>query len=137
MIRFQRIGRTNDAAFRIAVLEKERAAKSGRIVAKVGSYNPRTKALILDAEAVKGWIAKGAQPTGTVHNLLVSRGVIEGKKVNVLPKKTVPAKAEEPVAEAAPAAAAAEAAPAQAEQAAPEAAAAPEPEATPAEAPAA
>ena len=102
MIRFQRIGRTNDPAFRIAVLEKERAAKSNRIVEKLGSYNPRTKALILDAEAVKGWIAKGAQPTGTVKNLLISKGIIEGKKVNVLPKKTVPKK-EEPVAEAAPA----------------------------------
>ncbi len=123
MIRFQRIGRTNDAAFRIAVLEKERAAQSNRIVAKLGSYNPRTKALQLDAEAVKGWIAKGAQPTGTVHNLLVSKGIIEGKKVNVLPKKTV-AKKEEPVAEAAPAAA-------------PAAEAAPEPEAAPAETPAA
>lgn len=111
MIRFQRIGRKNDAAFCIAVLEKERAAKAGGIVARVGSYNPKTKAVTLDKEQVKDWIAKGAQPTDTVRNLLISQGVIEGKKVNVLPKKTAPV-VEKP-AEAAPAAPTAEAAPAE------------------------
>lgn len=90
MIRFQRIGRKNDAAFRIAVLEKERAAKAGGIVERVGSYNPKTKALVLDKDRVKEWLAKGAQPSDTVRNLLISQGVIEGKKVNVLPKKTAP-----------------------------------------------
>lgn len=119
MIRFQRIGRTNDPAFRISVLEKERAAKAGAIVEQVGTYNPKTKALTLNAESIKAWIGKGAQPTDSVHNLLVSQGVIEGKKRNVLPKKTVPKK-DEP-AEAAPAAAA------PAEAAAPAADAAPEP----------
>ena len=89
-IRFQRIGRKNDAAFRIAVLEKERAAKAGGIVERLGSYNPKTKAVSLDKDRVKEWLAKGAQPSDTVRNLLISQGVIEGKKVNVLPKKTAP-----------------------------------------------
>lgn len=89
MIRFQRIGRTNDPAFRIAVLEKERAAKAGKIVEQVGTYNPKSKALTLDTEAVKAWIAKGAQPTDSIRNLLINQKVIEGKKINVLPKKTV------------------------------------------------
>lgn len=30
----------------------------------------------------------GAQVSGTVHNLLITAGVLSGKKVNVLPKKT-------------------------------------------------
>lgn len=88
MIRFQRIGRTNDPAFRIVVLEKERAAKAGNIVELLGTYNPRSKALTLNEERVKHWISKGAQPTGSIHNLLVTKGVITGKKINVLPKKT-------------------------------------------------
>ena len=88
MIRFQRIGRTNDPAFRIVVLEKERAAKAGNIVELLGTYNPRSKALTLNEERVKHWIAMGAQPTGSIHNLLINKGVITGKKVNVLPKKT-------------------------------------------------
>src|SRR3989344_5366627 len=94
MIRFQRIGRTNDPAFRIVVLEKERAAKAGNIVELLGTYNPRSKALTLNEEAVKEWIAKGAQPTDSIRNLLINKSVITGKKVNALPKKT-PQKKEE------------------------------------------
>jgi len=120
MIRFQRIGRTNDPAFRIVVLEKERAAKAGNILELLGTYNPRSKALTLDEEQVKYWISKGAQPTDSIHNLLVNKKVIEGKKVNVLPKKT-PQKNEAKIAEeAATAKAAADAAAAAAAPAAEE-----------------
>ena len=122
MIRFQRIGRTNDPAFRIVVLEKERAAKAGNIVELLGTYNPRSKALTLNEESVKGWIAKGAQPTDSIRNLLINKKIIEGKKVNALPKKT-PQKNEEAIAAEAAAAEAAKAA-AAAEKAAAEAPAA-------------
>ena len=107
MIRFQRIGRTNDPAFRIVVLEKERAAKAGDIVELLGTYNPRSKALTLNEEQAKAWIAKGAQPTDSIHNLFVAKGVTAGKKVNALPKKT-PQKSEEAIAAAAAAKTAAE-----------------------------
>jgi small subunit ribosomal protein S16 len=126
MIRFQRIGRTNDPAFRIVVLEKERAAKAGNIVELLGTYNPRSKALTLDEEQVKHWISQGAQPTDSIHNLLVNKGVIEGKKINVLPRKS-PQKNEAAIAAEAAAAEAAKAA-AVAEKAAAEA---PAPEAAP------
>jgi len=102
MIRFQRIGRTNDPAFRIVVLEKERAAKAGNILELLGTYNPRSKALTLDEEGVKGWIAKGAQPTDSIKNLLINKGVIAGKKVNALPKRT-PIKKDAPATEVVPA----------------------------------
>ena len=91
MIRFQRIGRTNDPAFRIVLTEKERAAKAGAIVERLGTYNPKTKAFTLEEERVKYWISKGAQPTDSIHNLFINKGVIVGKKINVLPKKTVSA----------------------------------------------
>ena len=111
MIRFQRIGRTNDAAFRIAVLEKERAAKAGNVVELLGTYNPKSKALTLNEERVKHWLSVGAQATGSIHNLLVNKGVIKAAKINVLPKKT-PQKSEATIAaEAAAAKAAAEPAP--------------------------
>jgi small subunit ribosomal protein S16 len=89
MIRFQRIGRANDPAFRIAVLEKERAAQAGNIVEQLGTYNPKSKAVTLNKERILRWISMGAQPTDSIHNLLVSQKVIEGKKVNALPHKTV------------------------------------------------
>jgi small subunit ribosomal protein S16 len=89
MIRFQRIGRANDPAFRIAVLEKERAAQAGNIVEQLGTYNPKSKAVTLNKERILHWVSMGAQPTDSIHNLLVSQKVIEGKKVNALPHKTV------------------------------------------------
>lgn len=128
MIRFQRTGRTNDPAFRIAVLEKARAAQAGSIVELLGTYNPRSKALTLNEEQVKHWLSKGAQPTDSIRNLLITKGVIEGKKVNVLPRKS-PVKSEKAIAEEAAAAAAAKA---EADAAA-KAAAEPAAEAAPAE----
>jgi small subunit ribosomal protein S16 len=99
MIRFQRIGRTNNAAFRIVVLEKERAAKSSRITDRLGTYNPHSKAVTIDADRAKEWLAKGAQPTDTVRNLFIGKGILAGKKVNALPSR-VAKKKEEPVVEA-------------------------------------
>ncbi len=134
MIRFQRIGRANDPAFRISVLEKERAAQAGNIVELLGTYNPKSKAVTLNKERVLHWISKGAQPTDSIRNLLINQKVLEGKKVNALPKKTVQVDEEAvAAAKAAEEKAAAEAKAAkEAEEAAAAAAAAPAPEAAPA-----
>lgn len=106
-IRFQRTGRKNDPSFRIVVGEHTKHPTSGSHSAILGSYHPKTKATAIDAEAVKGWIAKGATLSGTINNLLISKGIITGKKVNVLSKRSQPKKEEEkaaaPVAAAAPA----------------------------------
>lgn len=104
MIRFQRIGRTNDAAFRIVVIDKERAAKAGAIVEQVGTYNPHTKAMTLDEASVKMWISKGAQLSDSVRNLLINKKVMEGKKKAAVSKTDLEKniKKEEPVVEAAP-----------------------------------
>lgn len=80
MIRFQRIGRKNDPAFRIAVLPKAAGPKAGSYVDLVGTYNPKTKAVTLKPDAIKDWISKGAQVSPSLHNLLVKEGVIEGAK---------------------------------------------------------
>lgn len=87
-IRFQRTGRRNDPAFRIVVGEHTKHPKSGSHAEILGSYHPKTKDLVLDEASVKEWMEKGAKPSPTVHNLLISKGIIEGTKINVLPKKT-------------------------------------------------
>ncbi len=138
MIRFQRIGRTNDPAFRIVLLEKERAAKAGNVNEQLGTYNPRSKALTIKEDRVKYWISMGAQPTDSIRNLLISKKIIEGKKVNVLPKKSPIVDEKKVAAEAAAAAAAAAPAPVVEEVVAPTeeevaAEAEPAPEETPAE----
>lgn len=141
MIRFQRIGRKNDPAFRIAVLPKASGPKAGSYVDLVGTYNPKTKAVTLKPDAIKDWISKGAQVSPSLHNLLVKEGVIDApktarvvSKVN-LEKNIAKKKAEE---EAAAAKAAEEAekakvAEAAAKAAEAEAAAVPAPEEAPAE----
>lgn len=106
-IRLQRTGRTNDPSYRVVVTEHTNGPKSGRAVEKLGSYNPKSKERVLDVERIKYWISKGAQASGTMHNMLISAGIISGKKRNVLPKKTVPKKEEAAPAAAAPAAEAA------------------------------
>ena len=89
-IRLQRTGRTNDPSYRVVVTEHTNSPKSGRAVEKLGSYNPKSKERILDGERIKYWLSKGAKASGTMHNMLISAGIIEGKKVNVLPKKSPP-----------------------------------------------
>lgn len=92
-IRLQRVGRKNDPSFRVIVTEHTTAAKKpGSFQEVLGSYDPRKDKHELKVERVKYWMERGAQVSGTVHNLLITAGVTSGKKVNVLPKKTVPAK---------------------------------------------
>lgn len=38
---------------------------------------------------MKHWMSMGAQISGTVNNLLVTKGIIQGKKINVLSRKTL------------------------------------------------
>lgn len=103
-IRMQRTGKINDPSYRIVVTEHTSAPQAGNFVEKLGTYNPKTKTNTLDGERAKYWLSVGAKASGTMHNMLVSLGIVSGKKVNVLPKKTVPKK-EEVAAEAAPVAA--------------------------------
>ena len=94
-IRLQRVGRKNDPSFRVVVVDSKRAPKSGNYLEMVGSHNPKMDATELKGERIKHWIGKGATVSGTVHNLLISHHVIEGKKINVLPKKRPIVKEEE------------------------------------------
>ena len=90
MIRLQRVGRKNDPAFRLVVTEKRSKPKSGELEI-LGSYHPKTKATILKNERILYWISKGAKLSATAHNLLISKGVIQGKKVSIV-KSIVPTK---------------------------------------------
>lgn len=104
-IRLQRVGRINLPSYRIIVVEHTEGPKTGKFTEIVGTYNPRTKERKINDERVKYWISVGAKPSDTVHNMLVSTGVMKGKKINVLPKFVAPeVPVEEKAAEAAPAA---------------------------------
>lgn len=137
MIRLQRIGRKNDPSFRMLVLEKTSSPKAGTYADLVGTYNPKTKAFTCDIEKVKDWMGRGAQLSPSLKNLLIEKGLIEGKKVAVIAKSKLEKNVAKRAAEEAAAKEAAEAAAKAAAEAAAQAAAAEEAPAAPAEEPAA
>ena len=82
VIRFQRVGRKNDPAFRIVLTEKRSKPKSGEIEI-LGSFYPKTKGTRLNAERVLYWLSKGAKASPRVHNLMITKGIVKGKKISV------------------------------------------------------
>jgi small subunit ribosomal protein S16 len=90
-IRLQRRGKKNHATFRVVVAEQHAPVK-GRFIADVGAYNPHTNVFDVKADKVQDWITKGAQPSDTVHNLLITHKIIKGEKKTIW---RAPQKAEE------------------------------------------
>jgi small subunit ribosomal protein S16 len=82
-IRLFRTGKKNQPFFKVVVTEKQKAARRGRFVEEVGSYNPLKKTTTFHGERVKYWIGVGAKASPTVHNLLVKNNVVEGEKINI------------------------------------------------------
>ncbi len=78
-IRLSRIGKKNKPMYRLIISEKARDPYS-RSLEILGSYNPFTKKLQAKADRIKYWLSQGAGMSATVNNLLVSKGIIEGKK---------------------------------------------------------
>src|SRR5271157_989489 len=97
-IRLTRKGKKNQPFFRVVVIDKRRSSKGGRAVEDLGYVDPLTKRKSFKKERVQYWISKGAKPSATIHNLLVSEKIIEGTKINVSKKSKNPV---EPVAVAA------------------------------------
>lgn len=95
-IRLQRVGRKNNPSFRFVVTDSQNATRSGKFLEILGSFDYRKDSGdTIDAERVKHWISKGAKVTDNVHNYLVGKKILTGKKMNVNPKKTPPKKEEE------------------------------------------
>lgn len=76
-IRLKRMGAKKSPFYRIVVADS-RYPRDGRFIAEIGTYNPvaNPTEVKVDAEAVKTWIANGAQPTDTVKALLKKEGVL-------------------------------------------------------------
>ena len=98
MIRLQRTGRKHEPTFRVVLTDSKNGPKSGKYLKNLGWYDSRLEndaKKQIDVEEVKKWMSKGAKLSLTLHNFLVSAKVIDGKKLNALPKKTVQKKAED------------------------------------------
>ena len=86
-IRLQRIGRKNDPSFRAVLTDSKNSTKSGKFLEILGTYNPKMGEAKFKNDRIKELMSQGAKLSNTMHNFLVHQNVIEGKKINVLPKK--------------------------------------------------
>jgi len=80
-IRLTRKGKKNQPFFRVVVVDKRRSAKGGRAVEVLGYVDPLTKKKSFKKDRVLHWIKMGAQPSPTIHNLLVAEKIIDAKKI--------------------------------------------------------
>lgn len=87
-IRLQRVGRKHEPVFRLVVVDSHRGPKSGNFIEVLGNFDSRHgEDAQFKADRIKHWLSQGAKTSDTVHNLLISKKILEGKKINVLPKK--------------------------------------------------
>jgi len=82
-IRLRRKGKTNQPFFRVVLIDKRRSAKGGRAVEVLGNVDPLTKRKNFEKDRILYWLSKGAKASPTVHNMLISEKIIEGKKIHV------------------------------------------------------
>ena len=70
-VRLQREGKKKAPFYHIVVADSRRA-RDGRIIEKIGTYDPMTdpSTVVLDKELVEKWIKNGAKPTDTVKALI-------------------------------------------------------------------
>ncbi len=89
-IRLQRTGRKHEPTFRVVLTDSKNGPKSGKYLKNLGWYDTRlkNKPEQLKIEEIKQWMSKGAKLSLTLHNFLVSHKIIEGEKLNALPKKS-------------------------------------------------
>jgi small subunit ribosomal protein S16 len=94
-IRLTRGGAKKRPYYSIVVADSH-AARDGRFIEKVGSYNPLLKKddanrVTLKIESIQEWIKKGAQPTDRVARFLSQQGLVEWSHGNN-PNKGAPGK---------------------------------------------
>jgi small subunit ribosomal protein S16 len=82
-IRLTRKGKKNQPFFRLVVVDKRKSSKAGAFVEDLGYKNPLTKKISINKDRVLYWISKGAQPSSSVHNLLISQKIINEKKIKI------------------------------------------------------
>nr|YP_010607134.1 ribosomal protein S16 [Buddleja americana]WAN85269.1 ribosomal protein S16 [Buddleja americana] len=68
-LRLKRCGRKQRAVYRIVAIDV-RSRREGKDLRKVGFYDPMKNQTYLNVPVILDFLEKGAQPTGTVQNLL-------------------------------------------------------------------
>jgi small subunit ribosomal protein S16 len=87
-IRLSRHGKKHQAFYHIVVADS-RAPRDGRLIEKIGIYNPRTNpaTIEINQEKALSWLNKGAQPSDTCRAILSYKGVLYKRHLNEGVKK--------------------------------------------------
>nr|WCQ81550.1 ribosomal protein S16 [Pistacia chinensis]WCQ81637.1 ribosomal protein S16 [Pistacia chinensis]WCQ81724.1 ribosomal protein S16 [Pistacia chinensis]WCQ81811.1 ribosomal protein S16 [Pistacia chinensis]WCQ81898.1 ribosomal protein S16 [Pistacia chinensis] len=80
-LRLKRCGRKQRAVYRIVAIDV-RSRREGRDLRKVGFYDPINNQTHLNVPAILYFLDKGAQPTGTVHDISKKAGVFTQLSLN-------------------------------------------------------
>lgn len=86
-IRLKRVGKKKKPFYHVVVADS-RKARDGKIIEKIGTYDPMPKPSIveIDVEKADQWIKNGARPTDTAKKLIE---IAKGEKTFVEKKKEV------------------------------------------------
>jgi len=88
-IKLRPIGKKKQISYRIVINEK-RSKLDGKCIEDIGWYNPHTNKFLIKKDRIEHWLKAGAQPTDSVHNILVKAKAIEGAKIAVHKKSKHP-----------------------------------------------
>lgn len=77
-IRLSRTGKKKQASYRVVVADIN-AKRDGRIVERIGHFNPRTEpeTYLIKEDRALYWLSNGAQPTDAVRRLLEKQGTFD------------------------------------------------------------
>ena len=77
-LRLKRFGRRHRSFYRINAVDSRRP-RDGRVLEELGWYDPQAatadKQVSLKRQRIEYWLGVGAQPSQTVHDLLVKHGI--------------------------------------------------------------
>lgn len=82
-IRLRRVGAKGQPSYRLVVADV-RSPRDGAFIATIGHYNPLTdpETVVINEDAARDWLSKGAQPTDTAARLLTKAGIIVKSKTS-------------------------------------------------------
>jgi len=77
-IRLTRTGKKKQASYRVVVADVN-SKRDGRIVERIGHYNPRMEPMefVIQEDRALHWLSVGAQPSDAVKRLLQTQGTLD------------------------------------------------------------
>jgi small subunit ribosomal protein S16 len=75
-VRLTRVGGRKNPIWRVVVAD-QRSPRDGRVIETIGRYNAQVEPseIVLNQERLEHWLARGAQPSGTVKKLMRAKGL--------------------------------------------------------------